>query len=344
MTEKRTVGVAVVGAGAWGKNHVRNFASIPESNLLYVCDMHEPHRRRAAEMAPDAEATGDLAKVLADERVEAVVVATPPRVHGEVARKAVEAGKDVLVEKPITLDLAEARALVEAANERKRVLMVGHLLKYHSGVRKMRALVDAGELGRVHYLYSHRVNLGQVRSDENALWSLAPHDLSIALYLLPGARPVAAACQGGSYLQEGIEDVCFGEIFFDGGEVAAVHVSWLDPHKIRRFTVVGSKKMATFDDMEPAEKLRVYDKGAEIPDADAPGPYSGAVTLRNGDVRVPSVKLAEPLRAECEHFLDCVRERALPETPGEEGVAVLEILTAMGRSLETGGGRVEIGG
>lgn len=344
MARDRAVGVAVVGAGAWGKNHVRNFAAIPGSRLLYVCDMHEPHRERAAQLAPDAETTDDLDRVLADERVEAVVVATPPRVHGEVARRAVEAGKHVLVEKPITLDLAEARALVAAAAERGRVLMVGHLLKYHAGVRRMRELVGAGELGRVYYLYSQRLNLGQVRSDENALWSLAPHDVSIALYVFGEARPVAAACQGGSYLQKGIEDVCFGEIFFDGGEVAALHVSWLDPHKTRRFTVVGSRKMATFDDMEPAEKLRVYDKGVDIADPEAGSPYSGAVTLRSGEVHIPPVDPVEPLRAECEHFLVCVRTGSTPETPGEEGVAVLEILTAMKRSLEAGGGRVQIKG
>ncbi|MDH5493221.1 MAG: Gfo/Idh/MocA family oxidoreductase [Myxococcales bacterium] len=340
MSQGSRLPVAVVGAGGWGRNHVRNFAALQGAELRYVCDRSEPARARAAELAPSARLVSEPDAMLRDESLAAVIIATDAPSHYIVAKRALEAGKDVFVEKPLALSVGHARELVALAGARGRILMVGHLLLYHPAVTALKAMIDGDELGELLYIYSQRLNLGVVRQDENAWWSLAPHDLSVANYLL-GSEPEAVAASGGIFLQpgRGIEDVVFATVHYPGGRIANVHVSWLDPHKTRRLTVVGSKKMAIFDDTSPDKKLTIYDKGAEPPNALT---YDQGVRLRTGDIRIPALRMNEPLRRECEAFLEAVRSRRSPLADGASGLSVVRTLEAGSRSLAEGGHRVSI--
>jgi len=340
VTGGKPIGIAVVGAGGWGKNHVRNFAAIPESDLRYVCDRHEGIRDSMAALYPSVQVVGDMQKAFADPAVSAVVVATHAPSHFEVADAALRAGKDVFVEKPLCLSGERATALCKLAEERGLILMVGHLLLYHPAVDRLKELIDTGELGDVLYIYSQRVNLGVVRQAENAWWSLAPHDISVANYLL-GAFPEAVSATGSCYLQaeRGVEDVVFATLHYPGGRMAHVHVSWLDPHKTRKLTVVGDRKMAVFDDTSPDQKLAVFDKGVEPP---ATLSYEQGVRIRTGDILIPALKMAEPLRRECLAFLDAVRTRKAPVADSASGLHVVRALEGGARSLEQGGARIEL--
>jgi len=323
---------AVIGAGYWGRNYVRNLASLSE--LRWVCDLSEEARRRAARAAPAARLTTDLDEVLADPAVRAVAVATNAVHHHDHAMAALRAGKHVLVEKPMAVSVVHAERMVAEAEGRGLVLMVGHLMLYHPAVEKLRAIVEGGELGRVYYMYALRVNLGRVRSDENALWSFAPHDLSIIRYLL-GQEPTTVWARGESYLQEGVEDVVFVNLQFPDRTMAQIQLSWLDPRKERRLTVVGSRKMVVFDDSHATEKLRIYDKGFDRPpEYDTYGDY---LSIRNGDIHIPHIDLAEPLAVECRHFLDAAKSGATPRTSSRDGLEVVRILAAAERSLHAGG-------
>jgi predicted dehydrogenase len=324
--------IGQVGLGHWGPNLLRNFVALPDSRVKLCCDIDEAARARMVDAHPGVEATGDYERLLEDHEIEAVVVSSPASLHYQHARLAIEHGKHVFVEKPIALDVTQAVELVRLAEARRRVLMVGHLLLYHPAVSLLKDYVDAGDLGRIHYVYSHRLNLGKVRRDENAMWSLAPHDISVALYLL-GQAPEAVSAQGRAFLRAGVHDLVFLTMYFADGGLAHCHVSWLDPHKVRRFTVVGSKKMVVFDDMEPREKIRLYDAGVDFPDVG----YGDLLTLRFGDVHIPRVDMKEPLRLECQHFLDCVQGGARPLSDGRNGVDVLRVLDASQQSLEQDG-------
>ncbi|HUK62691.1 MAG TPA: Gfo/Idh/MocA family oxidoreductase, partial [Dongiaceae bacterium] len=259
--------------------------------------------------------------------------------HYPLAKLLLEAGKDVYVEKPLTLEVAHAEELVALARKHGRILMVGHLLLFHPAVRHLKDMLDHGELGDVYYLYSQRVNLGKVRRDENALWSFAPHDLSVILHLI-GQEPIDVVARGSAFLQGKVEDVVFVDLRFPGGKLAHVHVSWLDPHKLRKFTVVGTQKMIVFDDMEASEKIKVYDKGVDR--AGQVVSYGDALTVRSGDILIPKISLQEPLRLECQHFIECVRERRKPLTDGLDGLRVVKVLDAAQRSLARGGAPVAI--
>lgn len=338
MTGK-PVGVAVVGAGAWGANHVRTMNRLPSARLVAVCDRSREVLDSVTSTYPGVRATDSVEALLAMDDVEALVVATSAPAHFEVARAAIRAGRDVLVEKPLTLSTADSETLVRLANERKRILMVGHLLLFHPAVTALKDMIGSGELGEIRYVYSQRLNLGKVRQDENAWWSLAPHDISVVNYLLD-ATPVSVSARGQAYLQKGIADVVFANLEYPGGRMANVQVSWLDPHKIRRFTIVGSKKMAVFDDMESAEKMRIYDKGVDGGDFVS---YGESLTLRSGDIHIPRIPMTEPLRVECEHFVSCVRSRQKPMTPGEQGLGVVLALNAGQQSLERDGEPARIG-
>lgn len=330
-------GVVVVGAGGWGKNHVRTFHSL--GVLRAICDRDPAVLDRHAASCPGVRLGTSLEPLLDDPAIGAAVVATDAPSHAEVAKQLLVAGKDVLVEKPLALAPAAAAELVQLATLHGRVLMVGHLLLYHPAVLRLKALIDAGELGEVLYVVCRRLNLGVVRQDENAWWSLAPHDLSIANFLLD-AEPVAVAARGGVFLQpeREVEDVVFGTLRYPGGRLAHVHVSWLDPHKTRMLTVVGTKKMAVFDDTSPDEKLRLYDKGVEPPPATVG--YSEGVRVRTGDIVVPAVRMSEPLRLECEAFLEACRTREAPVADGRSGLAVVRALEAGARSLRAQGREV----
>ena len=331
------VRIGVVGLGYWGPNLARNFSQLPEAELVWCCDADETKRERVGGQFPEAKLTARYEDLLEDDTLDAVVVATPVPTHHALGKAALLAGKHVFVEKPLAWTAAEARELEALSAEHGRTLMVGHLLRFHPGVVKLRELIDSGELGEVLYVYGNRQNLGVIREDENALWSLGVHDISVVLYLL-GGRPVEVSARGECYVRPGVEDVVFGYVKLATGQVGHLHLSWLDPHKMRKMTVVGSKQMAVFDDMEAERKITVYDKGpVEI----APG----KITTHTGDITIPSISREEPLRVECRAFIDAVRsgDREHPAN-GAEGVAVVEVLQAMQRSLEAGGVAISLEG
>jgi len=327
------IGIAVVGAGNWGKNLVRNFASLDGTELKYVCDRSEKARSAMAALYPGVAVAEELDAALGDSEVDAVVVAVDAPAHHKLAKAALQAGKHTYVEKPLTLSTVEAVELLELAKKKGVKLMVGHLLEYHPAVEYMKKMIDTGAVGDPLYLYSQRINLGIVRKAENAWWSLAPHDISVACYLF-GAKPVTVSASGHAYLQQGIEDVVFANLKFADGRMAHIHVSWLDPHKIRKVTLVGSEKMVVFDDMDASEKIRVYDKGAVVKSVNS---YVEAITLRTGDVLIPRIPGGEPLRVECQHFIDCIAGDTAPRSDGADGVRVVKALEAGSASLAAGG-------
>jgi predicted dehydrogenase len=318
--------IAQIGLGRWGVNLARNFNEL--ATLVWVCDTDEESLAGLHARFPSARCTASVDEVLADPAVEAVVVATPVPTHASLADRALAAGKHVFVEKPMALTAEEAERLVARAEERDLVLMPGHLLLYHPGVRKLKAIVDSGELGDVLYAYGNRQNLGTIRKDENALWSLGVHDLSVILHIL-GEEPSELWARGESFLKEGVEDVVFCYLRFPSGKSAHMHLSWLDPHKMRRMTVVGTRKMAVFDDMELDRKITIYDSGPEQP----VGSY-GEWRTRTGDVHCPRVPNDEPLRLECAHFLDLVAGGGDRRRAARDGLAVVRVLEQLQRSLE----------
>ena len=308
--------IGVVGLNYWGPNLVRNFDGLAQ--LTWLCDLDDAHLGPLAERYPHARATNAFAEMLADDALDAVVIATPVPTHYTLAKQALEAGKHVFVEKPPAMRAVEMDELVQLAADRDRVLMPGHLLLYHPAVLKLKELVASGELGDVLCVYGNRVNLGIVRSNENALWSLGVHDLSVILYLLD-EDPDLATAQGSWSIHEGVEDVVFCFLRFPSGKIAHMHLSWLDPHKMRKMTVVGREKMAVFDDMEPDRKVTVYEKKAES---------SGAIA--SGDIHIPKIATTEPLRLECQYFLELIggeHDRAKVAQDGARVVRALEMLT-----------------
>ena len=331
--------IGVVGVGGWGKNLARNYFQLPEAELRYVCDLDEKSLHAVQTQFPAQRATARYEDLLEDAELQAVVIATPGVTHFELCRRALLAGKDVFVEKPFVLTVPHAEELIRIAEASGRVLMIGHLLEYHPVVQRLKELITSGELGDVRYIYSQRLNLGTVRVDENALWNFAPHDISVILYLMD-AKITDVSARGQCYLQRGIEDVVFMALNFGDKQMGHVHVSWLDPHKIRRITIVGSQRMAVFDDLESTEKLRIYDKGAAVnSDYNTFAEYIG---LRFGDIMIPYIRGVEPLAVECQHFLHCVRERQRPRSDGPDGLRVIKVLAAAERSLAANGVPVSI--
>jgi predicted dehydrogenase len=323
--------LAIVGLGYWGPNLARNLARVGE--LAWACDLSEDNRNRYARLYPETHMTADMDELLADPALDAVAIATSVPTHHPLGMRVLAAGKHLFVEKPLALSTAEARELVEAAEAADRRLMVGHLLLFHPGLRAVKALIDAGELGKLYYLYGNRQNLGKVRADENALWSLGAHDIAVLLSLV-GERPSELQARGESYVRPGVEDVVFGYLKFPSGVVAHLHLSWLDPNKMRKLTVVGSDKMVVFDDMESDRKVTIYDKGITQPRADTYGEYVG---VRMGDISIPRVASDEPLRLEVEEFAAAIREQRTPLSDGHSGIAVVEVLEGLQRSLDDGG-------
>ncbi len=320
--------IGVVGLGYWGPNLARNFAALPGCELTWCCERSTETRARVEGRFPGARFTAEVDDLLADPALDAVVLATPVPTHAGLAVEVLQAGKHCFVEKPLAQSVADAERAVAVAQASGRVLMVGHLLEYHPGVRKLKDLADSGELGDIYYIYGNRLNLGKLRADENALWSLGAHDVSVVLHLAQ-EEPTSAIARGESYVRDGVEDVVFCFLRFPSGLAAHLHLSWLDPHKERRFTVVGSRRMATFDDMALEGKLTVYDKGF---DEDANG-YGEYIT-RSGDIFCPRVPNVEPLRIECEHFVECIRRGERPRSDGASGLRVVRVLEALQRSLD----------
>lgn len=318
--------VAVVGSGYWGKNLVRNFAGL--GALSMVCDSQTETLRSLGEQYPQCRTVTSYAQVLQDQAIQAVAIATPAETHGLMVREALLAGKDVFVEKPLCLSADQGQALVTLARERGRILMVGHLLWYHPAVLKLRELIESGDLGRIQYIYSNRLNLGKIRREENILWSFAPHDISVILGLL-GEAPSAVAAQGGNYLHEQIADITVTLLSFPSGVKAHIFVSWLHPFKEQKLIVVGDRKMAVFDDMEKKDKLLLYPHSIQ---------WKGQVPIANrAEAQPVEIEAKEPLREECLHFLESVQNRRRPRTDGEEGLRVLSVLQQCQHALEAKG-------
>lgn len=317
--ERQKPSVAVIGCGYWGRHLVRNFSQLGALSL--VCDATEAGRAVAAELAPNTPLANQLADVIQSD-VAGVVIATPAETHYELARAALESGKDVFVEKPLALAYEQGAALVRLAAERGRILMVGHVLEYHPAIVRLVSLVRTGELGKVHYISSNRLNLGKVRREENILWSFAPHDIAIILRLV-GSMPFQVSAHGGSYVQPNIADVTFTHMLFDNGVRAHIYVSWLHPFKEQRLVVVGSKKMASFDDV--TKRLLLYDQRVEV--------QKGEPVPIRGDGDLVEFSADEPLRLECQAFLEAIETRQPALTDGQSGLRVLQVLQAAQRSL-----------
>lgn len=324
--------IAQIGAGKFGLNHLKILAKAPGAKVTMVCDVSESNLKKAGEAAPKAELTSSAKNVFENAGIDAVVVASTSETHYEMGLACLQKGKHCFIEKPMALRAIEAKRLVEEAEKRGKVLMVGHLLEYHPAVEKLKEVVDSGGLGKLLYLHAVRVNLGTVRSHENALWSLAPHDLSVMMHLLQ-KEPVAVSASGGCYLQKGIHDVVFFSLFFKGGTLATGHVSWLDPRKVRTFTVVGDQKMAVWNDSGTADPLTVYDKSVDA--------GAGLVTNDRG-ATVLKIGKQDPLSAELAAFIDCIQNKTSPRNDGRDGLRVVRVLEAAQHSLEQNGEPVEI--
>lgn len=335
----KNITVGIVGAGYWGPKLVRNFHDLPDVTVKFVCDKQLDRLSHIQTLYPDIPVTLDFDDLLSAD-IDAIVVATPVGTHYTLAKAALLAGKNVLVEKPLTACAAEADIITRLASERQLILMTGHTFIYNPAVKVLKEIVQSGEIGDVYYINATRVNLGIFQTDINVLWDLAPHDLSILLYVLE-MDPVTVSARGGAYVQPGIHDVAYLTVNFPNDVMADVRVSWLDPNKIRSITIVGSKRMIVYDDLEPKEKIRIYDKGVDKP------PYSDTfeqfkLSYRYGDVIAPEIPSDEPLRCECDHFVTCIREGTRPLTNGKVGLQVVQILETAQKSLLNGGERVRI--
>lgn len=333
------INIALVGIGNWGSNVFRNFLQLSDANLVACCDLDEKRLNAVKSQADGIYCSTDLEAVLSKD-IDAVVIATSAIHHFEASKRCLQADKHVFVEKPMALNSREAEELVRLSKQKDKILMVGHLMEYHPAVDKLKEIIQQGQLGEVFYLYTQRVNLGIIRKDENALWSFAPHDISVILYLL-NEEPIDVTARGESYIREGIEDVVFVNLRFADRKMAQIQLSWLDPHKIRKITIVGSKKMVVFDDMESMEKIKIYDKGVNYYPRVVS--YNESLTLRFGDILIPGLKMIEPLKVECQHFLECIKSSKTPRSDGQDGLRVVKVLEAAQKSLELNGIPVRLG-
>ncbi len=328
------VKVGVVGAGYWGPNLIRNFHQIPFADLQVVCDNKQSRLDHIKEIYPQVETTLSIDELLSS-GVEAVAIATPVSTHHPLAIQCLREGKHILVEKPLARSSKEAQEIVTTGLEMGKVVMTGHTFLFNPAVVAVRDIIASGELGKIYYLNSTRVNLGLYQPDVNVVWDLAPHDISILMYIL-GMEPESICARGGKYVRPETYDVAYLSLFFPDGVMADLRVSWLDPNKIRRITVVGSKKMLVYDDIEPVEKVKIFDKGVDVQ------PYTDTyeefhLAYRYGDVTAYPLEWKEPLRMECEHFLDCIQSGIQPRSNGQIGLKVVQTLEAAQRSLDNGG-------
>ena len=332
--------VAVVGCGYWGPNLIRNFAQLPGCQVSMCCDLDPRRLAWVSQRYPATQTTRELGDILENGSVEAVCIATPVATHAKLARAALEHDKHVLIEKPMASSAADCLELIELAERRGRVLMVGHTFEYAAAVLKAKEIIDSGELGDILYIFTTRVNLGLFQPDINVIWDLAPHDVSIINFLL-GRLPETVNAQGTAHYRQGIEDVATLSLGYGNGTIAFIHNSWLDPKKVRRLTVVGTRKMLVYDDIESQEKVKIYDKGVECPPYyDTFGEFQ--FSYRYGDIYSPRLEDAEPLRAECGHFLECIQVGLTPRTDGVSGYRVVAVLEAAQKSLRSSGGAVPV--
>lgn len=335
----KNIKVGVIGCGYWGPNLVRNFIENHHTDLVYVCDLNRERIERIKLRYPHVRVTTSYRDLLADDSVHAVAVATPVFTHYKLVKEALEAGKHVLVEKPLTASSKEAERLIDRAAQRGLILFVDHTFIYTGAIAKIKEFLGSGELGHAYYFDSVRVNLGLFQHDVNVIWDLAPHDLSIMDHLI-GERPVSVVATGASHTPRGMEDVAYVTVRFKGDLIAHFHVNWMSPVKIRRIIIGCSKKMVVFDDLDPAEKIKIYDKGITLSATDRKSVYQSMVQYRIGDMFAPAITNVEALRTEVEHFADCIMHNRRPLTDGEAGLRVVRILEAADRSLRKGGGKV----
>lgn len=337
--------IGVIGCGYWGPNLLRNFAENEAARLRWMCDLDERRLEALGRRYPSAETTRDYKRLLADENLRAVVIATPVATHYNFAREALLAGKHVLIEKPFTASVREAEELIELAERQRLVLMVDHTFIYTGAVRKIKEIVESGEIGDLLYFDSTRINLGLFQHDINVVWDLAPHDLSIMDYIL-GREPVALTATGSCHIKQGIENIAYVMLKFTDEFIAHFHFNWLSPVKIRRTLIAGSRKMVVYDDIEPTEKIRVYDSGVttnrSADEVDREDAYETLVSYRTGDVWVPKLDSTEALRYVCQEFLDAIRERRPPLTDGAAGLRVVRLLEAAQASINQGGRLIEM--
>lgn len=336
------IGVGLIGYGYWGPNLARNFAAQPDCSLLAICDSNPARAELAARHNPSARVTRNGEDLFSDPAIKAILIAVPVFAHFDLARRALLADKDVLVEKPFTLTSKEAHELIRLARERSRILAVDHTFLFTGAVAKIKEMTDAGALGKIMYVDSVRINLGLFQHDVNVVWDLAPHDLSITSYLI-GEDPVSVQAVGSAHGTDGMESIAYLHLEFVDGLIAHFHFNWLAPVKIRRTLIGGSKQMIVYDDMEPSEKVKVYDKGVVIKQGDIDSIYKTIVDYRTGDMVAPKLSHHEALAAEAKHFLNCVRERTAPIADGVAGLRVVRILEAAQASLRAGGKPVTMG-
>jgi predicted dehydrogenase len=334
------LGVAVIGCGQWGPNHIRNFVGHKQTQVLYCVDLDPKRLERARDLFPSVEATNDLQRALNDERVKAVVIATPTATHFDLAKKALLAGKHVLCEKPLAASAADAGELVALAKQTGSVLMVGHVFLFNAGIVKLRDLIVSGELGRLYYLHATRTNLGPIRQDVDCVWDLATHDISIFNYL-QGRLPLEVSAHGTNYLQDGKADVAFITLTYPDQVLGNIHVSWLDPKKVRQLTVVGDKKMITWDDMAPGAPITIYDKGVvREPFYKDFGEFQ--LVTKEGDIVIPKVRASEPLCVQTDYFISCVRAGSIDLCGPSDGLEVVRVLEAIGKSMAANGAPVPL--
>jgi len=334
--------VGVIGCGYWGPNLIRNFSSLSECKVKSICDIDPERLSHMKKLYPGVETSSDLEHITNDPEIDAIAIATPVYLHFEMAKKSLLAGKHTFIEKPMASSVAQCQELIQLAEKQKLTLMVGHTFIYTPAVRKIKEIIDSGEVGEIFYISSRRLNLGLFQKDINAAWDLAPHDIAIILFILQHP-PISINCQGKAHVVQGIEDVINLSMNFSNGGFATIHSSWLDPLKIREMKFVGSKKMIVYDDTEPLEKIKIYDKRVEVPphyDTFEEFQYS----YHYGDMYAPFIKQVEPLKVQCNHFLECIKSGAKPDSSGLEGLKVVQILEAASESLKKGGAKVDING
>ena len=335
------ISIAVIGCGSWGINYVRVFSEIPDSKVLLVCDISEGRLRVVRERYPLVGTTTNWEEALTNKWVDAIVVATNATSHFQVARQCLLSGKHVLVEKPLATTVADVEALIQTAEERKVILMVGHTFLYNAGIRKVKELISTNDFGRVYYLHATRTNMGPIRDDVNALWDLASHDVSIFNYLLD-EQPEWVSAVGSQRLSNDRHDIGFATLNYPGGIIGNIHASWLDPNKVREVVVVGSKRRIVFDDLNNIERVRIFEKGVSPAELEADSFGEFRLLVRDGDIISPWVETSEPLRNEASHFLECITTGKPPFTDGRNGLEVVRAMSAIDESLRQNGAPVKV--
>jgi predicted dehydrogenase len=333
--------MAVIGCGYWGPNLVRNFRSLSGVKVGVVCDKSRERLDHIGKLYPEVEKASEFARVVEDPSIDMVAIATPVSTHYALATACLTAGKHTFVEKPLAVTSVQCSQMIALAESRSLTLMVGHTFVYTTTVRKIKEIVDSGEIGDLMYINCRRLNLGLLQKDVNVAWDLAPHDISIILFIM-GKKPVSVNCQGKAHVSPGIEDVTNISLSFSNGGFATIQSSWIDPRKVREITIVGTKKMIVYDDTEPLEKIKIYDKCVELPRRyETFGEFQ--YSYHYGDICSPFVRQEEPLKSECQHFVDCIDRGTLPDSSGRDGLAVVRILEAATESLRSGGGTISLG-